>query len=300
MKYNFDINNRAFKALKNGTKRVEIRVTKLENNHFDYGVLKSGDLIEFKSYDGESITCRVKDVNHYDSIEELLTMEGTRYTLSSTNDFNEGVKSINSIDGYKDAMKVNGVYAIHIEYPKLSDFIYEYKSKKKIKNIPLVHINVGRGRKARGIIAIGNNAKGLIAIGGKSVGLFSVGGLSLGLISIGGIGFGLFTIAGLALALLMSIGGISISSFAIGGIAIGIVSLGGISIGLYSVGGYSIGRFFSLGGYAKGHIAIGHHASGDIILTKPTRNEVRKIILDNYPRTWKIILDYICNFFESR
>ena len=118
MKYNFDINNRAFNAIKNGTKRVEIRVTKLGDNHFDYGVLKDGDLIELKSFDGDIITCKVHDVNHYDSIEELLTLEGTRYTLSSTNDFNEGVKSINSINGYSEAMKINGVYAIHIEYIK--------------------------------------------------------------------------------------------------------------------------------------------------------------------------------------
>ena len=114
MKYNFDINNRAFKAIKNKTKRVEIRTTKLGDNHFDYGVLKNGDEIEFKSYDGETINCLVGDVNNYDSIEELLTLEGTRYTLSSTNDFNEGVKSINSINGYEEAIKVNGVYAIHI------------------------------------------------------------------------------------------------------------------------------------------------------------------------------------------
>lgn len=116
MKYNFDINDRAFNAIKNGTKRVEIRVTKLGNNHFDYGVLKSGDTIEFKSFSGDIINCLVEDVNHYDSIEELLTLEGTRYTLSSTNDFNKGVESINSINGYKEAMKVNGVYAIHIKY----------------------------------------------------------------------------------------------------------------------------------------------------------------------------------------
>lgn len=48
MKYNFDIKNRAFKAIKNRTKRVEIRTTKLGNNHFDYSVLKEGDTIEFK------------------------------------------------------------------------------------------------------------------------------------------------------------------------------------------------------------------------------------------------------------
>ena len=74
------------------------------------------DIIEFKSYDGDILNCLIEDINHYDSIEELLTLEGTRYTLSSTDDFNEGVKSINSINGYKEAMKVNGVYAIHIKY----------------------------------------------------------------------------------------------------------------------------------------------------------------------------------------
>lgn len=116
MKYNFDINNRAFNAIKNRTKRVEIRVTKLGNNQFDYNVLKVGDTIEFKSYDGNIINCVVEDINHYDTIEELLTLEGTRYTLSSTNDFNEGVKSINSLNGYEEGMKVNGVYAIHIKY----------------------------------------------------------------------------------------------------------------------------------------------------------------------------------------
>lgn len=114
MKYNFDINNRAFNAIKNKTKKVEIRVTKLGDNQFDYGILKRGDIIEFESYDGDTINCIVGDVNHYNTIEDLLTLEGTRYTLSSTNDFNEGVKSINSINGYEEAMKTNGVYAIHI------------------------------------------------------------------------------------------------------------------------------------------------------------------------------------------
>ena len=101
-------------TIKNKTKRVEIRVTKLDENHFDYCILKSRDEIEFQSYDGEIINCLVGDVNHYDSIEELLTLEGTRYTLSSTNDFKAGVKSINSINGYEEAIKVKGVYAIHI------------------------------------------------------------------------------------------------------------------------------------------------------------------------------------------
>ena len=175
---------------------------------------------------------------------------------------------------------------------------YEYKSKTSIKGIPFIHINVGRGKKARGIIAIGNNAKGVISIGGKSIGLFSVGGLSLGLISIGGIGLGLFSAAGIALALLMSIGGISIAPFAIGGIAIGILSLGGVSIGYYSIGGYSIGKYVSIGGYANGSIAIGHHINGAITPTKYTASEIKKLILESYPNTWNFVTDFICSFFK--
>ncbi len=116
MTYKFDVNNRAFNAIKNKTKRIEIRVTKLGDNHFDYGVLKPKDKIEFTSFSNDKMVCKVGEINHYDSIEELLIMEGTRYTLSSTNDFNEGVKSINSLNGYKEAIPINGVYAIHLKY----------------------------------------------------------------------------------------------------------------------------------------------------------------------------------------
>jgi len=115
MKYSLDINNRAFKAIKEGKKRVEIRTTKLGNNHFDYSILKVNDTILFTSYDNEKIECIITEINWYKTVEELLMLEGTRYTLSSTNDYNEGIKSINSLDGYKEAIKVNGIYAIHIK-----------------------------------------------------------------------------------------------------------------------------------------------------------------------------------------
>lgn len=114
MEYNMDINNRAFQAIKERKKRVEIRATKLGEGHFDYSVLKVGDTILFTSFAGEKMKCQITDINWYGSIEELLTLEGTRYTLSSTDDFREGVASINHLDGYKDAIPVNGGYAIHI------------------------------------------------------------------------------------------------------------------------------------------------------------------------------------------
>lgn len=75
-------------------------------------------MIDFTS-NAEHLLVRITDINNYNTVEELLVMEGTRYTLSSTNDFNEGVKSINSLDGYKEAINKNGVYAMH------SEVIYE-------------------------------------------------------------------------------------------------------------------------------------------------------------------------------
>ena len=118
MRYSFDINNRAFKAIKNGSKRIEIRATKNGKDHFDYGVLKANDEILFTSYDKDKALCLVKCVNWYSTIEEFLMLEGTRYTLSSTDDYSEGIESINSIPGYKEAIKNNGIYAIHIEFIK--------------------------------------------------------------------------------------------------------------------------------------------------------------------------------------
>ena len=109
-----NINHRAFKAIKNGTKRVEIRVTKLNNNSFDYSILKMNDTIIFSSCN-EIVKCLITEINWYKTIEELLTLEETRYTLSSTNDLKKGIESINSFDGYKEAIKKNGVYAIHIK-----------------------------------------------------------------------------------------------------------------------------------------------------------------------------------------
>lgn len=112
MKYNLNINNRAFNAIKEKRKRVEIRVT---TDGLDYKLVKKDDIIKFTSYDNETLKCRVVKNNWYPTMEELLTIEGCKYTLSSTDDFDEGVKSINSFTGYKEGIKKNGVHAIHIE-----------------------------------------------------------------------------------------------------------------------------------------------------------------------------------------
>lgn len=110
-----NINDRAALAIKNGTKRVEIRANKENSNH-NYNALKENDIIEFTSHNLGTFYVKVKEVNHYDSLEELFTMEGTKYTVSSTNDKKEAIENINQLDGYPEAIKRNGVYAIHIEY----------------------------------------------------------------------------------------------------------------------------------------------------------------------------------------
>ena len=74
---------------------------------------------------------------------------------------------------------------------------FEYRSKRTLFGLPLVHICLGNGKlcTAKGILAIGNVALGVFALGGLSAGLFSIGGISLGLLfSLGGLSMGGLTL----------------------------------------------------------------------------------------------------------
>ena len=103
---------------------------------------------------------------------------------------------------------------------------YEYKSKKTIFGLPLIHINTGGAylnKKAKGIIAIGDISVGVISIGGVSFGVFSIGGIGIGLISLAGVAIG-----GLAF------GGVAVGAYAFGAVAIGIVRVFGAVMHLLS------------------------------------------------------------------
>lgn len=123
---------------------------------------------------------------------------------------------------------------------------YEYKSKKMVGSLPLVHVNIGTGLyRAKGIIAIGNMAQGCIAIG-----FLAMGGLSVGIFSVG-----LLTLACLAVGVL-----------AYGTVAVGVISFGAFSIGIFSIGALSVGQF-AFGASAKGaQVAIGDVARGKVAL----------------------------------
>jgi len=100
---------------------------------------------------------------------------------------------------------------------------YEYKSKKNLFGLPLIHINTGGKygiKHAKGIFAIGDLASGVVSLGGISLGLFSFGGISLG-------------------------------GIAIGGVAIGGLAIGGLTLGLYAIGGAAFAVFEAFGGFTK-------------------------------------------------
>lgn len=166
---------------------------------------------------------------------------------------------------------------------------YEYRSKRELFGIPLVHVNVGSGKVYR--------AKGIVAVGNIAAGVISIGGVSAGLISIGGVALGLFALGGLSVGLLLGMGGFAAGTVAVGGIAAGILSIGGIAVGKYAVGGCAIASDIAMGGYANGHVAIGHtvHGMHSAVLRDNDWNTVRaeqaaRLIREEYPRLWGPLL----------
>jgi len=123
---------------------------------------------------------------------------------------------------------------------------YEYKSKKMIGKLPLVHINLGTGvYRAKGVIAIGT-----VAQGGLAVGLAAMGGFSIGIASLG-----LFALANFAVGII-----------AFGTFAVGIISMGAFAFGIFSMGAITFGQF-AFGAVAHGaQVAVGDVANGKIAL----------------------------------
>lgn len=197
--------------------------------------------------------------------------------------------SLDSLVGHEQESETTSSYCLS-QNMMMYRWHYEYKSKRTLCGIPLVHINVGRGiHKAKGIIAIGTIAKGVISIGALSTGIISLGALSAGLLSLGAISLGL----------LLSAGAISIGTIAFGGFSLGIFAIGGCAVGIYSIGGCAIGNKIAAGGYAHAPIAIGDKTHGeylfDINQAIPA-NTIKAAILDKYPKTWGIITEIFNSF----
>ena len=144
---------------------------------------------------------------------------------------------------------------------------YEYKSKRTLFGLPLVHIHFGPGFcRAKGIIAIGNIATGVVALGGMALGLLAFGGLALGLLVLGGAALGCVSVGGLAVGLL-----------ALGGFGLGLLAFGGISCGWYAVGGVALASKVAVGGVASAPLAIGATADGARAFLTPLDGQLHAV-----------------------
>jgi transcriptional regulator with XRE-family HTH domain len=169
---------------------------------------------------------------------------------------------------------------------------YEYKSKKKLFGVPIVHVNIGRGLYV---------SKGIISIGNISIGFLSFGLLSLGLLSLGVVSFGLISLGAIALALLIALGSISIGTIAIGAVAVGLFSIGAVSIGYFSYGALSLAKYVAIGDQAHGLIAIGEtKVSGTYMFMQPyNKLEIYQLIESEVPSIWKIFIKWIKYFIKN-
>ena len=115
MNYNLELNDRPFKAIKAGTKKVEGR-TLVNSEGNIYEKMVSGDTITFtNNVTNEQIMCEILFVRLYNNVREMLETEGTKNVLSSGLDIEGGIKSYNSLDGYEEGIKKHGIYAIGVK-----------------------------------------------------------------------------------------------------------------------------------------------------------------------------------------
>ena len=109
---------------------------------------------------------------------------------------------------------------------------YEYKSRRTLFGLPLLHINVGRGAmyRATGIVAIGLAARGVVAVGLVSLGVLAVGAVSVGLLAAGAAALGG-----------ASTGAVAVGYVAVGSLAVGKVAIGSLAIGESVTGSLTLG-----------------------------------------------------------
>ena len=103
------------------------------------------------------------------------------------------------------------------------NFYFEYTSKTHIGKLPLVHINIGLGRVAKGFFSVGLVSVGVVSVGPVSLGVLAFGCLCLGLVSLASVSAGLI---------------------AFGGAAIGFIAFGGLAVGALAIGGCAVGGVF--------------------------------------------------------
>ncbi len=116
MQYTFDTNDRPFKAIKAGTKKVEGR-TLTRYDRTPYEKIKKGDTIELiNNSTREIMYAEVTFIHHYRDVMSMLEHEGVENVLSGEpKTIKSGVKGYNALSGYKSGIKKYGIYAIGVK-----------------------------------------------------------------------------------------------------------------------------------------------------------------------------------------
>ena len=123
--YKLEIYKKPLKAIKNGTKRIEIRTNNSYEN-IDYNYLQPGDLISFQIINGppfvnldvvvpDALKVRVLNVIKYKDPKDLLVKEGLDVLSTLVNSLEEGIEMLYSFHEYKEMIPIHGIYAIEIE-----------------------------------------------------------------------------------------------------------------------------------------------------------------------------------------
>ena len=150
---------------------------------------------------------------------------------------------------------------------------FEYKSRRTLLGLPLVHIAFGppaarRSANRRHVVIVfgfqhgrrPSHAKGWLAIGDIAQGVLAIGSVASGGIAIGAVSYGV-----------VSLGALALGGLALGGCGIGLVAGGGLALGLIAVGGVAVG-VTAIGGFAAGHYAMGGRAAGDFVVSGARRD----------------------------
>lgn len=175
-------------------------------------------------------------------------------------------------------------------------FHYEYKSKRTLFGLPLLHVNFGCGLyRAKGVIAIGMVSKGIISIGAVALGVFSFGAVAIGALVLAGLSLGLF-----------AVGGAAVGAVAVGGAAVGIFTLGGVAVGMTSVGGLAVGSHVAVGGWSSAPVAIGVVPNGTQTIKVPDSGELLHVakaqaydvIYRVFPDLWRPFADWAVMLFR--
>lgn len=170
-----------------------------------------------------------------------------------------------------------------IQKINLSSIYYERVSEKRIGKLPLWHINIGYGRVAKGVFAVGLVSRGIVSVGLVSLGVVSLGVLGVGILAIGSWAVGLIAVGALAAGIL-----------AAGAVSVGVFSLGACAIGKFAVGAAAMGSYAALGDSASAAIAIGGSESKGTLfqtvnkLTASDIETIRSLLEETVPSYFSV------------